>query len=353
MQNRKTPVHQKQSFRGVFVRSTLADIAREAGVSSATVDRVLNNRSGVKARTRDIVIETARRLGYFGALKEGGGCVQLDFVLPAGTNTFIANLQQQIEMQASGRDDLDVRVHSVEGFNPFTLATKLNELHGRTMGAGVIALDHPAVREAMRSLAALGVPIITLVSDILHVPRLGYIGIDNRAAGRLAGYLLGRLLGPGGRRKIALFAGSLSYRGHEEREMGFRHVVSEEFPHLEVVELREIRDDRARALTETRSLLQRHPDLAGIYNIGAGNSGIGEALMESGGARNVIFVGHELTENSKQLLLNGTLDAVIDQNPRVEAREALSMLARSVRGEPLEYHPPRLQVIFRENIPEN
>lgn len=112
------------------MRSTLADIAREAGVSSATVDRVLNNRSGVKARTRDIVIETARRLGYFGALKEGGGCVQLDFVLPAGTNTFIANLQQQIEMQASGRDDLDVRVHSVEGFNPYTLATKLNELHG-------------------------------------------------------------------------------------------------------------------------------------------------------------------------------------------------------------------------------
>ena len=338
------------------MRSTLADIAREAGVSSATVDRVLNNRTGVKERTRDIVIDTARRLGYLGtpgAATNGGGRVQLDFVLPAGTNTFITNLQQQIELQASARSDLDVRIHSVEGFNPDTLAAKLHELHGRTMGVGVIALDHPTVREAMRSLAAYGVPIVTLASDILHVPRLGYIGIDNRAAGRLGGYLLGRLLGQGGRRKIALFAGSLSYRGHEEREMGFRHIIAEEFPHLEVVELREIRDDRTRAFNEARALLQRHPDLAGIYNIGAGNSGIGEALVESEMVRKVIFVGHELTDNSKHLLLDGTLDAVIDQNPRVEAREALSMLARSVRGEPIEYHPPRLQVIFRENIPED
>ncbi|TIU85178.1 MAG: LacI family transcriptional regulator, partial [Mesorhizobium sp.] len=46
------------------MRSTLTDIAREAGVSAATVDRVLNNRAGVRARTREVVLETAQRLGY-------------------------------------------------------------------------------------------------------------------------------------------------------------------------------------------------------------------------------------------------------------------------------------------------
>lgn len=337
------------------MRSTLVDVAREAGVSSATVDRALNNRSGVKARTRDLVFEAARRLGYVDAASEmpvANSRIRLDFVLPAGTNTFIANLLGQIESQGAAHADLDVRIHSVEGFNPETLTQTLNGLQGRTMGVGIIALDHPSVREAMRSLSATGVPIVTLVSDISHVPRVGYIGIDNRASGRLAGYLLGRLLGQGGKRKIALFAGSLSYRGHEEREMGFRHVIAEEFPDMDVVELREIRDDRNRALDEARVLLKRHPDLAGIYNIGAGNSGIGEALMEAGRSRQIIFIGHELTEHSKQLLLNGTLDAVIDQNPRVEVREALAMLTRTVRREPIDYHPPRLQVIFRENIPE-
>ena len=38
------------------MRTTLVDIAREAGVSTATVDRVLNNREGVKTRTRDRVL---------------------------------------------------------------------------------------------------------------------------------------------------------------------------------------------------------------------------------------------------------------------------------------------------------
>ncbi|MBB2972938.1 LacI family DNA-binding transcriptional regulator [Mesorhizobium sp. RMAD-H1] len=336
------------------MRFTLTDIAREAGVSSATVDRVLNNRSGVKERTREIVLDTARRLGYFGTAAGGAvtAPIRLDFVLPAGTNAFIASLRTHIEQQAAAQKHLDVQVHSIDGFNPDRLAQTLNGLQGKTQGVGVIALDHPTVREAMRALAGSGVPVVTLVSDILHVPRISYIGIDNRAAGRLGGYLLGRLIGASEKRKVALLAGSLSYRGHEEREMGFRHVLVEEFPQLEIVELREIHDDRDKAYAETRKLMEKHPDLAGIYNIGAGNRGIGQALLEIGKSRSVIFVGHELTNGSKALLLDRTMDAVIDQNPRIEAREALSVLTHAIRGEPFDYHPPRLQVIFRENIPE-
>lgn len=336
------------------MRFTLTDIAREAGVSSATVDRVLNNRSGVKDRTRQLVIDTAQRLGYIGGLPAVSPSrpVQLDFVLPAGTNAFIGNLRKQLEIQAAARDDLAISIHAIDGFNPDRLASALNDLRGKTQGVGVIALDHPTVREAIRTLSASDVAIVTLASDILHVPRTAYVGIDNRAAGRLGGYLLGRLMGDNARRKVALFAGSLSYRGHEEREMGFRHVLAEEFPDLEVVELREVHDDRDKAYSEAKRLLERHADLAGIYNIGAGNQGIGRALVELRRNRSVIFVGHELTDGSKAMLLDRTMDAVIDQNPRVEAREALSILTRTIRRELIEHHPPRLQVIFRENIPE-
>ncbi|WP_309085509.1 LacI family DNA-binding transcriptional regulator [Chelativorans sp.] len=337
------------------MRSTLQDIAREAGVSSATVDRVLNNRAGVRHRTKEVVLETARRLGYIAETAGGvpvGATVRLTFVLPAGTNTFIKDLHHQIELQAGSRQDLEVRVETIEGFNPDSLARALHELEGQTDGVGVIALDHPTVREAIRSLSSSGVKVVTLASDILHVPRVAYIGIDNRAAGRLAGYLLGRFLGTSDRKKVALFAGSLSYRGHEEREMGFRHIISEAFPNLEIVELREMKDDREKAYQEAANLLERHSDLAGIYNIGAGNQGIARALQDRNLAHRVVFIGHELTGRNKALLLDGTLDAVIDQNPRVEAREALNILTNAVRGLPCEQHLPRLQVIFRENIPE-
>ena len=342
------------------MRSTLNDVAREAGVSAATVDRVLNNRTGVRARTREIVIETARRLGYISPLPEeesgrggaAGNIIRLNFALPAGTNTFIRMLRREIEVQALSRPNLDVHVEAIEGFDPEALARALLDLRGKTQGVGVIALDHPTVREAIRSLAATGVKIVTIASDLQHVPRVAYVGIDNRAAGRLAGYIVGRFMDAGASGKAAMFAGSRSYRGHEEREMGFRHILTEEFPRLQVVELREMLDDRAKAYSEACALLDRHPDLAAIYNIGAGNPGIARALKERGRQHSVVFVGHEATEGTRELLLDGTLDAVIDQNPRVEAREALNILTQSVRGLPFDPHPPRLQAIFRENIPE-
>jgi LacI family transcriptional regulator len=342
------------------LRYTVLDLAREAGVSVATVDRVLNNRAGVRERTRTMVIETARRVGYLPERSNGPidetpsplSTVRLDFALPAGANMFMVTLREQLEAQARNQPHLDVRVAAIEGFNTDTLASTLLDYRGKTQGVGVVALDHPTVREAIRELAASGVHVVTIVSDILYVPRVAYVGIDNRAAGRLAGYLVRRFVSPGRPANVALFAGSLAYRGHEEREMGFRHLLAEEAPNLRIVELRETRDDPERAYLEAKSLFDAHPDLAAIYNVGAGNSGIAQALKESGREREVVFIAHEISQENRMLLLDATLDAVIDQNPRVEAREALNILERVSRGLPFEYHAPRLHVVFKENIPE-
>ena len=336
-------------------RATLIDIARQSGVSTATVDRVLNKRPGVRDRTREIVFQTASRLGYIslpGETTISRAPAVLDFILPNGTNTFMQNLAKSLEEISAERGDIELRLHFIEGFDPYALADSLLKLSGNSRAVGVIALDHPVVREALRQLRNSGTIVFTMISDISNVPREGYVGIDNRAAGRLSGYLLGRLL-PKTPAKLALFAGSLSYRGHEEREMGFRHILRESYPNLSVVELREVHDDDDAAYKEARTLLQQYPDLAGIYNIGAGNRGISKALEESGRDQRIVFIGHELTDHTRRFLLSGTMDAVIDQNPRVEAREAIDQLARAVRGDSLKnYLPIRVQAIFKENIPE-
>ena len=338
-------------------RATLQDVAREANVSSATVDRVLNGRDGVRARTREVVLQTARRLGYISDTNapespNPSAPIQLAFLLPAGTNAFINALHQQIEAQAASRPDLSVKITRIEGFNPQTVAAHLLALHGQVAGVGLIAQDHPLVREAIRTLSQSGTQVLTLATDIQSVPRLAYVGIDNRQAGRLAGQLMGRLLPAKQPAKAALFAGSLAYRGHEEREMGFRHILREEFPHIQILELREIMDDRQRAMTETSALLNQHPDLAAIYNVGGGTSGIATELRARALQHHVVFVCHEATDSNKAFLLDGTVDAVIDQNPRVEAREALNLLTAAARAQPYTYIPPRLQLVLRENLPD-
>ncbi len=332
------------------MRATISEVARAAGVSTATVDRVLNERAGVRARTRDRVLEAAARLGYFGLGPEAEVRPRMDFILPAGPNSFMQSLSAHIFDAATRRGNIDVRMHEVEARNPARLSERLRELRGRTDAVGLVALDHPQIREDLDILARSGVRIGTLVSDLPSVMKVGYVGIDNRAAGRLAGMLMGRFLPGDGPREVVVCIGSHAYRGHEEREMGFRAILSEDFPEIRIGSFIEIGDDRDRAHAQVGRILADRP-IGGIYNIGSGNQGIARALRDAGMARRTIFIGHDLTDATQMMLLERTMDAVIDQNPRVEAREIVRLLTSAIRGSDEPEYLPRLQVVFRENIP--
>jgi LacI family transcriptional regulator len=341
------------------MRTTITDIARAAGVSTATVDRVLHQRLGVHARTRRRVLAAAQEIGYLDAAAEPDGAappapLDLAFIVPGGTNTFLDTLSRHlVQVGEQRRAEARVHVHRMAAFRPESLAAGLRDLAGTADGVGLIALDHPAVRTAIREAASTGTRIVTLISDIADVPRHGYVGIDNRAAGRLAGHLLGRFL-RGGRAAVAMFAGSLRYRGHEERAFGFRRILAEEFSDVTLLETREMHDDVEQCYREAAALLAATPGLGGIYNVGAGNRGIVRALEEAGRVRDVVFIGHEVTEHTRRFLLSGAMDAVIDQNPRQEAEVAVDSLLQAIRGggQPLRIPPIRAQAIFRENLPE-
>lgn len=333
------------------MRTTVSQIAKVAGLSPATVDRVLNNREGVKARTREIVMQTASKLGYFGPIElDVPADIRMDFVLPAGNNTFMVLLRKFIIEEAHSYGGISPNLHLYEGLEPDKLSAKLLALQGHTDAVAIVVPDHPAVRDAVNRLAAGGVHIGTFVSDLASVEKVGYVGIDNRAAGRLAGLLMGRFLQDDRNHNVAVFIGSASYRGHEEREMGFRAILAQEYPNLRISHTIQVNDDRDRAYEETCRLLHNEPPGA-IYNIGSGNQGISRALQEAGAGRDLVFIAHDLTEATKMMLLDRTLDAIIDQNPRVEAREIIKLLSSAVRGSREPEYPPRLQVVFRENIP--
>lgn len=332
------------------MKVTLAQIAQEVGVSVTTVDRVLNNREGVRSRTREAVLEIARRRGWFGPIEEETPPIRMDFVLPAGSNTFMGLMHQYLLEEAQNFGGIQPMVHVVDGLDPERMALRLTSLIGKTDAVGFVTLDHPSVRAAIENLTEMDVPVASLVSDLPSLHKTGYVGIDNRSAGRLAGLLMGRFLHPDKKHNVVIVIGSLSYRGHEEREMGFKSILSQDFRNLTISEIIEVSDDRDRAYTEMRRILTDNPPSA-IYNVGSGNQGIGQALKEAGIDRETVFIAHDLTSATKRMLLSGTLDAVIDQNPRVEAREVVKLLASAVRGTTEPQYPPRLQVVFAENIP--
>lgn len=204
----------------------------------------------------------------------------------------------------------------------------------------------------MAALAARGLPVVTLISDLSNSERAAFGGLDNRAAGRTAGYLIGRFIGARAA-KVALIAGSLSYKAHEEREAGFLRVIDEMFPRLEVEGLREGQDDADKNYRQTRALLEQHPDMGGIYNIGGASEGVAGALKEAGRAQKVDFIGHGLTPDTRALLIDGSMDAVITQNPHTTLMSCVRIFTdlRDKREALSAVETTRSQVIFRESLP--
>lgn len=102
-----------------------------------------------------------------------------------------------------------------------------------------------------------------------------------------------------------------------------------------------------------RKLLAEHPDLAGLYNIGAGNRGTIAALKESGRSQGIVFVGHELTPYTREALQDDVLDAVIAQDPGHEIRSAIRVLKALCDGVPIIEGQERIgiDVFLKDNLP--
>src|SRR4029079_3629174 len=125
-------------------------------------------------------------------------------------------------------------VKRVDVFDGELLAHALDSIDKTMDGVAVVALDHPAVREAINALVARGVTVVTLVSDVPGSKRQHYAGIDNSSAGRTAASLMGKFLGSR-HGEVGLIAGSLALRDHIERQLGFEQIMTHEFQHLEIL----------------------------------------------------------------------------------------------------------------------
>jgi LacI family transcriptional regulator len=245
---------------------------------------------------------------------------------------------------------IDLRLTDV--FDAATLAATLDSIGDIYDGVAVVALDHPRVREAINGLVERGVSVVTLVSDVPSSKRVHYAGIDNSSAGRTAATLMGRFLG-GKTGKVGLIAGSLSLRDHIERRFGFEQVLAQEFPQHSILPVLESRDDWQRVEKVTAEMLSAHPDLIGIYNVGAGARGIVAALENTGRQKQITYIAHELTDHTRRALVDGTIDAIINQNAGHEVRSAVRVLMAKADRTPLieAMEHIRIDIFVRDNLP--
>ncbi len=337
-------------------KTTIIDVARKAGVSTATVDRVLNGRAGVSAANRHRVLHAAKELGYLpieGVVALPSRPVHLEFFIPMVQNGFMGELVASIRRFAATVPLVaSCNIRALDGFGPENLLPALETISLRTSGIGLVAADHPKSREAIRRVCEAGLRVITIASDVPDSGRSSYVGVDNMVAGRTAGLLMGRMAGDGGG-SIGLFMGSRTYDGHQGREAGFRAVLERDFPSLSLLPPIETGESSDRTRAAMTQLLRSNPHLAGVYCVGAGRTGIVAALDEFQPSRRPLVFMHDLTDRTHAWLADGIIDVVIDQNVQLVGEQAvirlLGAIATSAPQLQLKDIEPR--IILRENIP--
>ncbi|MDO9638253.1 MAG: LacI family DNA-binding transcriptional regulator [Pseudotabrizicola sp.] len=334
---------------------TIRDIAARAALSTATVDRVLNGRPGVSAANRQRVNMAVEELGYLpsdGKVALPSRPAHLEFFIPLGRSEFMHNLAATIRDFAENLPLVaSCTIHSLDGLSPQALVRAAENIALPTSGVGLITVDHPVTRNAIRQLSDAGLRVVTIASDLPSTPRSAYVGVDNRIAGRTAGLVMGKMAGTGGG-ALALFLGTRAYHGHEERENGFRAMISEQFPHMELLPAIQTDEDNAASYAAATRLLRSRADVRGIYCVGAGRSGIVQAVAEIDRPRPFVIL-HDLTNLTRRFLAEDLIDVVIDQNARLTGEQAVIRLLGSIASTApfltLKYIEPR--IILRENIP--
>ncbi|NBW50353.1 MAG: LacI family transcriptional regulator [Betaproteobacteria bacterium] len=307
-----------------------AEIAALAGVSVATVDRVLNERDSASVRSREKVVQAARQLGIPRVLPETRhGLIHIDIVLPDNPSPFFKRLNQAIKRGVAMMDKrLVVHYITTPEEDETALIRAIGPRRYPRKALIVSAPDTSGVRQALIAAQGRGEHICMVVTRVNGIARADYVGIDHHAAGRTAGYLLGRLSRKRGH--VLILSSRIDYQGHIERSAGCREVLAHQFRHLRFdVDATETHDDPDKCYWVVKQALQDPRSIVGLYNTGAGSPGIYAALQKYA-ANKVCWVTHEISDDHRQYLKESLLDVVIDQDPDTQAIRALQNVLAAV-----------------------
>lgn len=338
---------------------TIPQIAEAAGVSTATVDRVLNDRPGVNPETVKRVREAMNSLGVDAPQRGRPRSTQqyrFAYVLPGTRLAFFDLVDRQIA-QAAGDfrhqhiTELTLRLDVTDAQAYAGELARLTDYDGLVL----LAPDTPPAKLAINELVRAGVHVVTVFSDVPGSMRETFIGADNRAGGRTAGLLIGRAVAPLGGARCALLSPPTRYAAAIDRRIGYAQVLEERFPNLQMVRLNdlpELEDDAYAAALASVPRKGGSGEIHAAYHVGAGTYGLARALAELGYGADLPFVAHDLTETHRSMLVSGSLAYVLHQDIHyvvLTAARVLRALCEGVRGA-LAVAQPHVEIVTAENL---
>ena len=317
---------------------SINEIVAATGLSRATVDRVLNKRPGVHPRTQAHVLRTLAHLENDGhpagtpvLAPDLRKTYHLKMVVQAG-ETFTHSVLERVKVVAESDSASGTRLEAVASRSDEETIELIRSAGSACDGLALVSKNIEPVKSALKQLQSDGKPVVALISDLDPTIRKAYVGIDNRAAGQLAAFILGRCLERASQAKVAVVVGYFSFLCQEDREIGFRSLLRQRFPGIEIVEVIKGDDSREATYEAALRLFKQRSDIAGVYNVAGGNSGLARAIEEAPFDQRPLYIAHEINSVTEPLLRTGVIDFLISQNIEALVRTARQVLIDLILG---------------------
>ena len=335
-------------------RFQLKEIARQSGLSTATVDRAINNRSNVSPQTKARVAAAISELeGQEMQLTARGRRLFFDFVIEAPTR-FSREVQQAAEqvLPRIGNAVCRPRFQAQQIMSEDDVIAALLRIakHG-SHGVCIKARDLPAIRAAVDQLITSGIPVVTLVTDLTMTKRIAYVGLDNQSAGRTAAYLIAKTVGDSAGTVLTSRSND-HFLGEEEREVAFKATLTRLCPNLRIIDASGGNGVHFETLRIMQSIVVSLDQMRAVYSMGGGNTAILNALEQNGSLPD-IYVAHDLDNDNRRLIEDGRLNFVLHHDLRVDLQNVFQAFLHhhKLTSAPLYTTMSSIQVVTPENIP--
>lgn len=322
---------------------TVKEIAKLAGTSRGTVDRVLNGRGNVSPELERRVRDIAQSAGYrpnqlARALINSRKRIKIGVVISSLGNPFFDEVLSGIENRANKLSSygVELSLRKTRGYAVQNQLDAIKELVDSGIdGLAIVPINVPEVKEL---LSQLTIPIVTFNNDI-DIKKLAFVGCDYYNSGALSGDLAKLILSGGG--TAAAVVGSFNIAGHRSRIEGFTQSFSER-PDIKVAATLENDDDDRRSYDLVKELIEtKKPNL--IYFGAGGISGGIRAVLESGEDIKVLAVDN--TETVRRYLMDGSIAATVTQQPFYQGDNAIRVLYEYLA----DGKRPEEETIYTEN----
>lgn len=300
-------------------RPTIADLAKAAGLSVSTVNRLLHGTGTVRQETVDRILDTADEIGFYGLgtirerKKAGLPHRKLGFLLQQSHRQWYKMIEEEICVATTRRKDVVVTASVLyeDDLSPEAIAANLLMLGKDNDAVSVIAADHPVIGQAIETLRANGIPTVAYITDQSAPGRAGYVGTDNWKLGRTAAWFLTQTTCSPGR--IITFIGNHRYQCQDIADASFRSYMREHAPHITVSDALPTQEEPENAYRMVRTSLAETPDMIGIFVSGGGISGVLRAMRELSAEKQagIRIVCRDMGSETRKGLSEGLITAAL------------------------------------------